>query len=251
MIVFEYPFNERMRTLLRLEDLFAQFSKNNNVDQPHHHHHAMLTLFQIIDVMDRGDLKIDLMQELEKQRAMLVFYRSNPNIDLAKLDSMLEKIHHAMSLLRDTPPKLVQEIKNNDWLMNIKQRAVIPGGLCEFDLPSYHYWLNLPVQTRQKDIDTWISPIMPVYQATQLVLELLRTSAETQQLTAQNGTYQQMLNTSKPAQMLCIEIADEVCCYPEVSANKYAVHIRFMHINEHRQASACQRDINFKLNLAS
>ncbi len=251
MVVFEYPFNERIRTLLRLEDLFAQFSKNNNTEQAHHHHHAMLSLFQIVDVMDRGDLKIDLSQELEKQRALLVFYRSNPQIDISKLDKTLDRINGVIELLRNTPPKPVQEIKQNDWLMTIKQRAVIPGGLCEFDLPSYHYWLNLPEKTRQQDINSWIKPIMPVYQATQLVLELLRSGAEKQQLQAHNGTFQQMLNTSKPAQMMRIEVDDEICCYPEVSANKYAIHIRFMHINEQRQASVCQQDINFKLNLAS
>jgi cell division protein ZapD len=35
-----------------------------------------------------------------------------------------------------------QELRENDWLMGIKQRTSIPGGLCEFDVPSYHFWLH-------------------------------------------------------------------------------------------------------------
>ncbi len=26
--------------------------------------------------------------------------------------------------------------------MAIKQRTAIPGGVCEFDLPAYHWWLH-------------------------------------------------------------------------------------------------------------
>jgi cell division protein ZapD len=36
--------------------------------------------------------------------------------------------------------KIGQHLRDNDWLMSIKSRASIPGGVCEFDLPSYHYW---------------------------------------------------------------------------------------------------------------
>lgn len=251
MVAFEYPFNERIRTLLRLEDLFTQFSKNSSSKQSHHHHNAMLTLFQIMDVMDRGELKNDLMQELEKQRALLIFFRANPNIDSEKLDLTLDQINQAIEQLRNLSNKPVLELKQNDWLMNIKQRAVIPGGLCEFDLPSYHFWLHTPDNQRQDDIDNWIKPLWPIYQAIQIILQLLRSSAEKQAIIAQNGNYQQMLNTAKPSQMLRIELAEGSACYPEVSANKYAIHIRFVNINAQRQVSACQTDIAFELTLAS
>lgn len=31
--------------------------------------------------------------------------------------------------------KVDVHLRDNDWLMTIKQRTVIPGGVCEFDLP--------------------------------------------------------------------------------------------------------------------
>ena len=42
--------------------------------------------------------------------------------------------------------------------MAIKQRAAIPGGVCEFDLPVYHYWLNKEPAARQHDLAGWIEP---------------------------------------------------------------------------------------------
>ena len=35
--------------------------------------------------------------------------------------------------------KTGQHLRENEWLMSIKNRTGIPGGACQFDLPSYHY----------------------------------------------------------------------------------------------------------------
>ena len=62
MITYEYPLVERIRTLLRLEDLFdrAQFFAART--EAAEHHAALLTLFEIRDVTGRADLKSDLLQ---------------------------------------------------------------------------------------------------------------------------------------------------------------------------------------------
>ena len=71
MITYEYPFNERIRTLLRLEDLFDRvrffLARQDALD----HHAALLTLFEIMEVASRADLKSDLLQELERQKQVL------------------------------------------------------------------------------------------------------------------------------------------------------------------------------------
>ena len=251
VLTFEFPLNERVRTLLRLEDLFCKILTCIKEAEPHHHHVAMLNLFQIIDVMDRGDLKNELMHDLEKHRALLAFFRSNPKIDKAKLNETLDLVNTQVDQLKSVTPKPVQELKQNDWLMAIKQRGIIPGGLCEFDAPSYHFWLNQSESKRREDLHGWLSHILPVYQALELVLNLLRGSGESQSLMADNGSYQQMLASSKQVQMARIEVDKALNCYPEISANKYAIHIRFMRMNEQRQSSTCQQEVHFKLTLAS
>ena len=66
MILYEYPFNERIRTLLRLEDLFERFTFFLTQEDPREHHVALTTLFEIAEVAGRADLKSDLMKELER-----------------------------------------------------------------------------------------------------------------------------------------------------------------------------------------
>jgi cell division protein ZapD len=68
LILYEYPFNERIRTLLRLEDLFDRLDYFLGQEHPLQHHVAITTIFEIIDVAGRADLKTDLIKELERQR---------------------------------------------------------------------------------------------------------------------------------------------------------------------------------------
>ena len=62
MILYEYPFNERIRTLLRLEDLFDRLEYFLGQDHAQQHHVALTTLFEIFDVAGRADLKTDLIK---------------------------------------------------------------------------------------------------------------------------------------------------------------------------------------------
>ena len=78
MITYEYPFNERIRTLLRLEDLFEKATYFIQQDGAREHHACLLTLFEILEVAGRADLKLDLIQELERQRQSLLTFRNNP-----------------------------------------------------------------------------------------------------------------------------------------------------------------------------
>jgi cell division FtsZ-interacting protein ZapD len=57
LILYEYPFNESIRTMLRLEHLFDRLGQLIARDPPVDHHFALATLFEIMDVGSRADLK--------------------------------------------------------------------------------------------------------------------------------------------------------------------------------------------------
>ncbi len=248
---YDYPFNERIRTLLRVEDLFAKVLHNIAAGHEYHHHCALLTFLQILDVIDRAELKSELLQELERQRHTMQMLVGNPAIVADALQATLNDIDTAANALRAETTKLGQTLRANEWLMSIKQRAGIPGGVCEFDLPSYHYWLGLGEERRSRDLNTWLQPLIPMQQAIIIILRILRGSGSTSKLTATNGAYQKMLGGIKPAQMLKIEVADDVCCFPEVSANKYAINIRFNTLDCTQKPQKCEDDVQFSLTLCN
>lgn len=248
---YDYPFNERIRTLLRVEDLFAKVLHNLAAGHEYHHHCALLTLLQILDVVDRSELKSELLQELDRQKHAMHLLVGNPAIVADALQTMLNDIEIAASGLRLETTKLGQTLRANEWLMSIKQRAGIPGGVCEFDVPSYHYWLGLGEERRTKDLESWLKPLIPMQQAIIIILRILRGSGATTPLIAVNGAYQKMLGGSKPAQMLKIEVDDNVTCFPEVSANKYAINIRFNTLDCAQKPQKFDDDVQFSLTLCN
>ncbi len=247
MITYEYPLNERIRTMLRLEDLFERSRHFIARRDPLDHHVALLTLFEVLEVARRADLKSDLLQELERQRQVLLSFRDNPGISEEALATVLRDIEQTSAALLAMIGKVGQHMKENEWLMSIKQRAAIPGGVCEFDLPSYHYWLHRPAEERTEQLMGWISPLYPLRDGSAIILRILRESGKPQTLTAAVGIFQQMLG-GKTAQMLRVRLESELPCVPEISANKYVLNIRFLAQNiEGVSPRPVDRDVGFEL----
>ena len=234
MITYEYPFNERIRTLLRLEDLFERTTYFIQHEGAREHHVALLSMFEILEVAGRADLKMDLIQELERQRQALLGFRDNPEISEEALSGALYEIEQSSAALLGMAGKIGQHLRENDWLMGIKGRAAIPGGVCEFDLPSYRQWQNQKPLVRRKDLQGWLKPLIPLCDGLTIVLHLLRSSGSVEHQIAKSGAFQMMLGGSG-SQMVRISLEQWDSFIPEVSANKYALNIRFIRPdNEHR-----------------
>jgi cell division protein ZapD len=250
LIVYEYPFNERIRTLLRLEDLYEKFTFFIQQSDFQHHHIAIATIFEMLEVAGRADLKSDLLQELDRQKNTLLSFKSNPNVQADMLDQVINDVELASSHLMATTGKTGQHIRENEWLMSIRGRTIIPGGACEFDLPSYHAWKRNSPEKRYADISEWFAPIAPLFDAIAVVLRLLRESGSTTKVIAESGSYQQMLQ-GKMYQLLRVTLAQELGAIPEISANKYMLWIRIVSQDGNLKPKAYDGDVPFDLTLCN
>lgn len=246
MITYEYPLNERIRTLLRLEDLFEKIAFFISSDAPEAHHVGLTTLFEILEVAGRADLKFDLMQELERQRQILLSFRNNPDISEDALSGALYEIEQAAAALLALHGRVGHYLRENEWLSAIKNRAAIPGGVCEFDLPSYHYWLNRDAATRRENLDAWLEPMVPIRQSIVIVLRLLRSSGRPESQKAIRGSYQMML-AGRTAQMVRLRLSRGDAAVPEISASKYALNIRFLTPEVAQRPKQVDIDVAFDL----
>jgi cell division protein ZapD len=247
VIRYEHPLNERIRTLMRLEDLYRRALFFTGETASADHHAALTALFEVVDVAARADLKTDILQELERQRQLLAPLRHNPAIEPSVLNALLSEIDAAAGKLLAQSGKVGQQIRDNEWLMAIKQRTGIPGGACEFDLPAYHHWLNLEPTVRQHDLQVWLDPLLPIHSGLSIILRLLRDNGKISRHTAYHGVFQLMLTTAKVAQLLRLSLAKALPCVPEISANKYALNIRFVGVAGMDRGSVFEGDVEFDL----
>ena len=250
MIVYEYPFNERIRTLLRLEDLYERFKFFLHQEHAMQHHVALSTIFEMLEVAGRADLKSDLLQELERQKQALLGFRSNPNVQADRLDEILSELDRVSTALMGSHGKTGQNVRDNEWLMSIRGRTIIPGGACEFDLPSYYAWQQRSAAQRFTDIASWFAPLAPLFNALNMVLRLLRESGSPVKMIAHAGSYQQMLQ-GKVYQMLRLTLDETTGAIPEISANKYMLWIRFTSQGGELKPISMDSDVAFELTLCN
>lgn len=253
MILYEYPFNERIRTWLRLERLFDRFAQLQARSEAIDHHFALVTLFEILDVAGRPDLKPETMRDLDKQIQLLNSYRGNPIISESVLEQTLQELQTCFGQLEQMDGKIGHTLLEKDWLTAIRSRISIPGGTCEFDLPAYHAWQHLPAEERQNDLHQWMAELQPLGNSIKLLLHMLRGSGQAQKNTAKQGHFQQNLPQGRTFQLLRLKIPLAAQAVPEISANRLIVTVRMMQQNMQGQGAASQKtnDIDFELSLCA
>jgi cell division protein ZapD len=240
VILYEYPFNERIRTYLRLEHLFRRLGELIPRSHPLDHHYALATIFEVMDVAARADLKSDVLKDLERQKQVLNGYRGNPAIAESVLDEVVRQIESCFSTVNGTAGKAGQPLTENEWLMSIRSRASIPGGTCEFDLPGYYAWQHLPAQQRQADLERWAATLAPLAESIHLLLRMLRDSGMPQKVIAAGGQLQQTLPQGRTFQLLRLRIDPSLGLVPEISGNRLIVSVRLMRQESDRMQASTE-----------
>jgi len=238
--------------MLRLEHLFDRMGQLIVRDAPVDHHFALATIFEVMDVASRADLKSDLLKELERHKAQLNAYRGNPHISEAALDEVVARIDRVFAGLNQLQGKAGQALASNEWLMSIRSRINIPAGTCEFDLPAYYAWQQLDAGKRRADLSNWIVTLTPMAEALQVLMGLLRDSGAPQRVVASGGQFQQSLPPGKVYQMMRVRLDGSDPPVPEISGHRLMLSIRLMRPDaEGRLRIAAGEDTSFELTLCT
>lgn len=251
MILYEYPFNERIRTYLRLEHLFARLGELVERSSATDHHFAIATIFEIMEVAARAELKTEVLKDLERQKHVLNSYRGNPAIAEAVLDKVVAQLDSRFAALNALHGKTGQALTEIEWLMGLRSRASIPGGTCEFDLPAYHAWQHFDTERRRADLHTWIASLVPLADAVAILLKLVRDAGAPQKVMSAQGHFQQSLPAGRTFQMLRLRIDAGLGLIPEISANRLLVSVRFVRFSDAQRLQSASEDAQFELTYCS
>lgn len=252
MILYEYPFNERIRTYLRLEHLFRRLAELIARHHPLDHHYAIQTMFEIMDVGARSDLKTEILKDLDKHKQLYNSYRGNPAISEAALDQFIARLDACFTALHEDAGKVGHALTDNEWLMSVRSRITIPGGTCEFDLPAYHDWQHRPAEQRQQELIRWTQALASLAEPVQLLLSLLRENGLPQKVMASHGQFQQNLPQNKTYQLLRLWLDPQLELIPEISGNRLMFSVRLLRRgSEGRLAVAADQSPEFEVTLCA
>lgn len=250
-IAFEQPLNERTRTFLRLQFLLKEIEHYGADRSDWGIRAGLRALLDTLSLLGRSDLKTELLKDLGEQQGALQRLQGRAEVNRERLSQTLEEItattaalHRSASL---TPAVLLRE---NDFLYAIHSRSAIPGGTCEFDLPAYHRWLMRDLEAIERDVSAWTARLRPFRSGVDLCLRLLRDSSAAIDATAQNGVF--LYVPQAHYSLVRVQVPPEADVYPEISASKHRIAIRFMvlgDVNTRSVQAAC--DISFRLQCCS
>ncbi len=251
MVLYEYPFNESIRTMLRLEHLFDRLGQLLPRDAVVDHHFALVTLFEILEVASRADLKSDLLKELERHKALFTGYRSNPQVSGAALDQVIARIDTAFNNLNQQPGKAGAALAGHEWLTSLRSRIGIPGGTCEFDLPAYYAWQQHEPARRRADLLGWVNALAPVAEALQTLLGLVREAGVPHKVACTAGHFQQSLPPGRSYQLLRLRMPPGDGLVPEITGHRLLVAVRLMRSDDQGRLRPAAADLPFELTLCA
>jgi len=226
--IFEQPLNERMRTFLRLDFLYSQALYHNERASPWGTRAAVGSLLDILAILTRGDVRSEVLKELERHQSSLAEYANHPSIDSVRLRSLMSNLARLRKELGGVNTAWLQPLRDSEFLAGIKHRTAIPGGTCEFDLPDYFFWLNQPAEARTEAFSRWLILLRPICDAITELLWLTRQNGRPRQELAAGGVFNVTFDRDNPFQLLRIVLPPGVSLYPEISGSHYRCSMRFL-----------------------
>ena len=146
-----------------------------------------------------------------------------------------------------TSGPIANELRDDEFLKTLQQRYNVPAGLSECDPPVYNHWLHKPIEQRHADLAKWLQVFETLHKAIDLILQLIKQSANPVKKTAENGIYQQTLDATAPFQLVMVTLPMESPYFAEISGGKHRFTIRFMDTTTHPRPVQTNNNVAFDL----
>jgi cell division protein ZapD len=228
MLLYEQPLNERMRTYLRLEFLYKQLLYHCENNSAWSSRGAISALLDIVAILSRGDVRGDVLKELERQLFILERLRTTQQVNEERLLGVTTNLQTLREALNQVGPKYLQELRDNEFLNAIRHRSSIPGGTCAFDIPVYTHWLRQSFERRCADLENWMCIVSPLCDSVVGLLWLVRNSKQPTKQMAQKGIYQHTMTRDNVSSVIRLELPAGSGLYPEISGGQHRFTLRFM-----------------------
>jgi len=182
----------------------------------------------MLAIATRGDVRSDVLKDLERHLAKLNEYQNHPGIDAARLRALMSNLLRLRADLSAAGMAWLQPLRDSEFLAAIKHRSAIPGGTCEFDLPDYYFWLNQPDEARMATFVRWQGLLRPLCDAIAELLWLTRQNGRSTSELARGGVFNINFDRDTPYQLLRVTLPAGAALYPEISGSHYRCSMRFL-----------------------
>lgn len=250
-LVYEFPLNEKIRTLLRLEQQFIRFRDSVIPSQAYDAQTAITTLVEIYKLLEFSAADKILLEEQLKYHRTLERLAETPSVDIVALNNILAKLKSATDTLQNFNFSKVSFMQH-ELFKSYTNRMSLPGGTMCFDTPLLHYWLQQSTSQHQEYCESWAQELQPVENGLLLLLHFIRQCDYPKSVISKYGQYKQLLKQPHDIQLIKIEYDNALAVYPKFSCDKHRINIQFFDgCLEKMTHKTTHQDVPFELTLCS
>jgi len=187
-VLFKHPPNEKMRTWLRIEFLLQQLYAQRALSENAIALAFFRNISELLDVLERSEVRTELLKELERQQQKLLAWVDVPGVDMPLIDQLRNQLKARAAALM-AAPRISQALREDRLISLVSQRLSITGGCCSFDLHTLHMWMYSPQQDRDVDVVNWLQTLAPLNQALTMALDLIRQAGSFRNQISLNGFF--------------------------------------------------------------
>ncbi|MGL4684703.1 MAG: cell division protein ZapD, partial [Hafnia alvei] len=102
-VLFEHPLNEKMRTWLRIDFLLQQLQQHRHLQDITGALAFFRTTADLLDVLERGEVRTELLKELERQQRKLLQWTEVPGVDQEMIRQLRSQLKNQAATLMAAP----------------------------------------------------------------------------------------------------------------------------------------------------
>lgn len=205
-VKYSFPLTKRGRLLLKLKNLYSEIKYWRDISAAQSIREYLQCIFNILLLLERIDIRMEIKKELEK-------IKDTSSLELTLLQSS---------------GKFGENLRSKPLFSQLQKRMSQPGGLCDFDMPALHTWLQLDNDEQIRRLNLPCEEINKLGGLIDSLFSYYKSVEEKQIITSSQGFTTLSPKNSSSLLNLFIPIEYKTLT-PEVSASPKAVIIKFWH----------------------
>lgn len=220
LLFFEQPLNEFTRIILRIEYLFQKLDYYFQLPIDQISTRAILSvIFDLLSMTGRSDFKSKIITILAAQS------QNAKALNLTQEE--VDEIHHLRLDLLKIETKIANNLRTDDFLTLICQKAQTPGGDADFQFFYYSFWLKQPPEKITHFLNNLRQEFLTLEKSIAILLKILRTTNVTTEKKALKGFYQENFPIVNQYQLMRVAPLEKNI-YPDISVGKQRFSIYFL-----------------------
>lgn len=225
MITFQLATHFLSRIALRMEFLFKTINQACNESHEVIHRFALKHIIEIIDIIEKPELKSRFIKELI--RIEHVLKKSNLINNLTLMDDLATQIH----VLNHVPGRFSHAIHEDEFLKTLRQIHHPNTKECEFNSPHLVLWFESDPIIRQQKISQWVNYLTELEGTVHIYLSLLRQATSYQAIKAQNGFYQNSISPKYVNHLILLKMDKTMGITPKIQLGHHSLTIRLYELS--------------------